>query len=79
MMIGAGDPLVTPEQRVAFERDMTEAKVDWRLTVYGGAEPSFTNADAAAVGIPGLAYHAETDRRSWRAMLDLFAETIDAR
>jgi len=78
MMIGAEDPLVTPEQIQDFQREMTAAGVDWRLILYGGAPHSFTNPDAAVFGIPGLAYHAETDRRSWRAMLDLFAETIGA-
>jgi len=30
------------------------------------------------LGRPGFEYHAETDRRSWRAMLDLFDETLAA-
>jgi len=76
MCVGARDPLLPPDQRAAFEAEMTEAGVDWRLNLYGQAQHSFTNPDADAAGYPGLAYHAETDRRSWRAMLDLFAETI---
>jgi dienelactone hydrolase len=76
--VGAQDPLLPADQRAAFEAEMIEAGVDWRLNVYGQAQHSFTNPGADATGIPGLAYHAETDRRSWRAMLDLFAETIGA-
>lgn len=76
MCIGAQDPLLSAEQRAAFEKEMIEAGVDWRINLYGQAQHSFTNPGADAVGIAGLAYHAETDRRSWRAMLDLFAETI---
>jgi dienelactone hydrolase len=76
MCVGAQDPLLPAEQRAAFEAEMIEARVDWRLNVYGQAQHSFSNPTADATGIPGLAYHAETDRRSWRAMLDLFAETI---
>jgi dienelactone hydrolase len=74
--IGAADPLVPPEQRTAFETEMTEAKVDWRMNLYGGVEHSFTNPDADAANMPGIKFHGLTDRRSWRAMIDLFSETI---
>jgi dienelactone hydrolase len=78
VLIGAEDPLIPPEQRSAFEAEMTAAKVDWRLNLYGGAAHSFTNPLADGVAMPGIIYHAPTDRRSWAAMLDLFAETIAA-
>ncbi len=74
--IGAADPLVPPEQRTAFEKEMTEAKVDWRMELYGGVGHSFTNPDADSFNMPGIAYDGPTDRRSWRAMIDLFGETI---
>ena len=35
MLIGADDPLVPPEARLAFEREMRDAKVDWQMNVYG--------------------------------------------
>lgn len=76
MCVGAQDPLLSAEQRAAFEAEMIEAGIDWRLNLYGQAMHSFTNPDAGAAGFAGLAYHAESDWRSWRAMLDLFAETI---
>ncbi|HEY3949159.1 dienelactone hydrolase family protein [Phenylobacterium sp.] len=76
VLMGADDPLVPAEHRADFERDMTAAKVDWRMVVMGGVQHSFTNPDAAGLGIPGIAYDPAADRRSWRAMLDLFAETI---
>ena len=74
--IGADDPIIPPEQRAAFEKEMTEAGVDWRMNLYGGAGHSFTNPDVGALGRPGFAYHEATDRRSWTAMMDLFAETL---
>ncbi len=74
--IGADDPLIPAEQRHEFEREMTAARVDWRLNLYGGAGHSFTNPNAGAVGMPGFAYHEPTDRRSWAAMVDLFKETL---
>ena len=76
-LIGADDPIVPNEQRRAFEEEMTAGGVDWQLVVYGGAVHSFTNPRAANIDLPGIAYHEPTDRRSWQAMLDLFAEVFD--
>jgi dienelactone hydrolase len=75
-LIGADDPIVPNEQRRAFEEEMRAGGVDWQLVVYGGAVHSFTNPRAANIDLPGIAYHEPTDRRSWQAMLDLFAEVF---
>jgi dienelactone hydrolase len=72
--LGADDPLVPPEQRAAFEKEMTAAKVDWRMTLHGGVVHSFTNPATTALGRADLRYDKGADERSWRAMLDLFAE-----
>ena len=74
--IGADDPLVPPDQRLAFEEEMRAGGVDWRLNVYGGAGHSFTNPDVGRLGRPGFAYHEATAERSWTAMLDLFEEAF---
>ncbi len=76
--IGADDPLIPPDQRPAFEKEMTEGGVDWRFNLYGGAGHSFSNPEAAANAMnrPGFAYHELTWRRSWRAMIDLFEEAF---
>ena len=37
--IGADDPFVPAEQRLAFEQEMRAADVDWRMNVYGGGGP----------------------------------------
>jgi dienelactone hydrolase len=77
MCVGADDPFVSAEQRRAFEAEMAEAGVaDWRLDVYGGVGHSFTNPRVDAAGMPGVAFNAAADRRSWRAMLELFDETL---
>lgn len=76
--IGADDPVVPADQRAALEAEMTSAGVDWRLTLYGGVGHSFTNPEADGWGMPGFRYSADADRRSWRAMLDLFGETLAA-
>lgn len=74
--IGCDDPIIPPEQRIAFEQEMTAARVDWRMHVYGGAGHSFTNPDIGRLNRPGFAYDASADQRSWRAMLDLFDEVF---
>jgi dienelactone hydrolase len=77
MCCGADDPLVTSEQRLAFEAEMKEARVaDWRIEVYGGVGHAFTNPRIGELGWPGFAFDAAADRRSWRAMLDLLEETL---
>jgi dienelactone hydrolase len=72
--IGTEDPLIPAEQRTNFEAEMRAANVDWRMNLYGGAAHSFTNPKASEAGIAGIAFDQRTDERSWRAMLDLFAE-----
>lgn len=74
--IGADDPIIPPDQRAAFEKEMSDAGVDWRMDLYGGAGHSFTNPAADQFAMAGIAYDAHTDARSWRAMLDLFDETL---
>ncbi|WP_394840741.1 dienelactone hydrolase family protein [Pendulispora brunnea] len=74
--IGADDPWVPAEQRLAFEQEMRAANVDWRLHVYGGAVHGFANPDADRLKNPALAYHRPSHERSWRAMIDLFEETF---
>jgi len=76
VLIGADDPIIPPEQRSAFEDEMRAGGVDWQLHLYGGVQHSFTNPRANNTGLPGIAYHEPTDRRSWRAMRDLFDETL---
>jgi dienelactone hydrolase len=74
--IGADDPLIPPDQRLAFEQEMRAAKVDWRLYLFGNAVHGFANPNADRHGHPALGYHRPTDERSFRAMRDLFDETF---
>ena len=74
--VGSEDPLISVEERLAFEEEMRGARVDWQMNLYGGAEHSFTRPGAEEAGIPGLRYHPLAERRSWRAMLDLFGEAL---
>jgi dienelactone hydrolase len=74
---GALDHEAPPEDRVAFEREMTAAGVDWRLHLYGGVYHSFTNPDADAYNRPDYArYDARAHARSWLQMMGLFDEAF---
>jgi dienelactone hydrolase len=76
---GADDPFEPPLQVQAFEDEMRNARADWQLNIYSGAEHSFTNPAADSFHIKGVAYNAEADRRSWRAMRDFFREIFKPR
>jgi dienelactone hydrolase len=76
MCIGADDPIVPIEQRIAFEDEMRAAGVDYQLHVYGGVQHSFTHPWADVAEIPGVVYDATADARSTQAMLNLFGEVF---
>lgn len=70
---GNDDPMVPPEQVLAFEQEMTEAGADWQLHSYGNTMHAFTNPAANGPGF-GTVYQPDADRRSWLAMQNFFVE-----
>lgn len=72
---GHDDPMVPPDQVLAFEKEMTAAKVDWQVHVYGNTMHGFTNPQANDPGF-GTVYQSMADKRSWIAMRDFFAEVL---
>lgn len=77
-LLGADDPLIPPEARLAFEEQMREAKVDWQMILYGNTGHSFTNPGADAMNRPGFFYEPRADARSWAEMRRLFDEVFGA-
>jgi dienelactone hydrolase len=71
---GAADPFVPPAEVAAFEKEMTDAKVDWKLVPYEGAVHAFTNPAAGNDPTKGAAYDEKADRASWLAATAFFAE-----
>ena len=75
--MGTADPIVGVEARHAFEAAMIEAEsVPWGMELYGGVGHTFTNPEADVLGMPGIAFDAFADARSWRSALDLLDATI---
>ncbi len=79
-LLGADDPGIPPDQRQTFETMLTEAGVDWQVTLYGGVVHSFTNKDVDKLGMPPAfaRYDEAADRRSWRQMAGLLEEVFAA-
>lgn len=72
---GADDPFVPAKDLEAFEKEMRDSKVDWRLIKYGGAVHSFTQPDADGT-MPGAKYQEKADKRSWEDMKGFLTETL---
>ena len=70
---GYDDPMGPAQQVSAFQKEMTDAGVDWQMNIYGNTKHAFTNPQAHD-SASGLVYNALADRRSWFAMKDFFAE-----
>lgn len=70
---GRDDPMVPPEQVLAFQEEMTQAEADWQFVSYGHTVHAFTNPVANDPSF-GTVYQADADRRSWQAMQNFFAE-----
>jgi dienelactone hydrolase len=77
--IGADDPSIPADQRIAFEKEMRDGGVDWQMHIYGGVVHSFTNPTAHELGRPDLArYDAKAAARSWAEMRSFFEEIFGA-
>ena len=71
---GGDDGLISDEPVATFQQNVRDAGADWQFISYGGARHSFTNPDADKHGMAAIGYNAKADKRSWAAMLSLFAE-----
>ena len=70
---GYDDPMVKPDQVNVFCQEMTEAKVDWQVHMYGHVQHGFTNP-LAHDGALGIFYNQDAAQRSWIAMTNFFHE-----
>jgi len=71
---GYEDPMVKPDQLTVFCEEMTQAKVDWQVQMYGHVQHAFTNPEAHDTQL-GLMYNNLAAQRSWQAM-NLFLQEI---
>lgn len=73
---GALDPHVPMTDVVSFAAEMDHAQADWQLIMYGGAVHGFTHEHAVPGAMPGVAYDAVTDQRSFLAARTFLAEAL---
>jgi len=80
---GSEDPLCTPEQLRTFGAALHGAGVDWRVTIFGGAQHAFWAVQAAPkqttapmATVTGVGYHAVQARRAWKAVLELLHDEM---
>lgn len=71
---GSEDPLVPLDDVREFQLEMRAAAADCQTVIYNGARHGFANP--FSTDNPAIAHHPVADRRSWRAMLDLFDEAF---
>ncbi|MBN9743859.1 dienelactone hydrolase [Amycolatopsis sp. A1MSW2902] len=76
--VGSEDPIVPAAQRDAFAAEMQAAGVDWRLTVYGGAQHAFHHPPIGPEQrlLPGVGYHPVQAERAWRDVVTLLADNL---
>jgi dienelactone hydrolase len=65
---GADDPFVAPADLAAFEKEMKDAGVDYKLVQYPGAVHAFTQKAAGNDPSKGAAYHEGADKASWEEL-----------
>ena len=73
---GALDPHVPMADVVRFTEEMNRAQADWQLIMYGGAMHGFTHEHAVPGAIPGVAYDAHADQRSFLAARAFLADVL---
>jgi dienelactone hydrolase len=73
---GADDTFESPESIAAFQKEMTDAGVNWQMNVYSGAQHAFTNPDVDKFGLKGARYNKIADQRSWEAMRAFFKDVF---
>jgi dienelactone hydrolase len=72
-MHGHDDPMATPDQVAALQKEMTEAEVDWQLHVFGNTKHAFTNPAANNPDF-GTVYSQQATRRTEQALAAFFNE-----
>tara|TARA_B100000780_G_scaffold275473_1_gene242113 strand:- start:3551 stop:4273 length:723 start_codon:yes stop_codon:yes gene_type:complete len=72
---GHDDPMVPPEQVLAFETEMTGANVDWQLHAYGQTLHAFTNPRANNPKF-GAQYSDRAKRRAYLNLESFFEEVL---
>jgi dienelactone hydrolase len=72
---GSADPVTPKPMMDALEEELTNAKVDWQVMMFGGAVHSFCDPTANGA-IAATRYDERLCRKSYLLMRDFFTETL---
>ncbi len=72
---GHDDPMVPPEQVLAFEQEMTSAQADWQIHTYGNTMHAFTNPKANNPDF-GTVYKPLAADRAYQSIQNFLAEVF---
>jgi dienelactone hydrolase len=73
---GADDPFVKPDIVEEMRKGFATVHVDYEWATYGHAQHAFSNPGANKHRLPGIAYDARAERRSWETMRAFLAERL---
>ena len=72
---GYKDPMVSSTDITNMQSELSEAKLDWQMHIYGNAAHAFTNPQAQEAE-SGMFYNPIAERRSWQSMKNFFEEVF---
>jgi len=72
---GHDDPMAPVDTVVALENELTEAKADWQIHVYGNTMHAFTNPLANDIE-RGTVYDENADKRAWISTKNFLEEVL---
>lgn len=74
---GAHDPFAPMHEIDELRAEMAAAGARYQITVFGEAAHSFTDPDAASMGMEGIRYDQMAHRMSWAGTLALLEEVLN--
>ncbi len=73
---GAHDPYAPMDTIDGLRRELAEAEARHQIMIFGEAAHSFTDPNAASMGMSGIEYNAIADRVSWAGTLALLEAVL---
>lgn len=70
---GYNDPMVPPEEVLAFSQEMTKTATDWQMHIFGNTMHAFTNPIANDPNF-GTVYNPVANKRTWILVRDFLSE-----
>jgi dienelactone hydrolase len=74
---GYEDPLTPLEQVSEFEKEMTQAKADWQVHIFGNTKHGFTDPKNNDQNM-GIVYNPISEKRSWMLIQAFLNECLEA-